>query len=613
MKHLVAIPNALAAGILCILSFHLAIGDGLLFSSDTTSLSIYLGAAGLLIGLFFAAGSLLAGLSSRGRNSPRRLSSALLGTFFLVGLLAAGCSLLYPVLARLGQKSLLLQISQALSNHWVFLLAAALPLLVIIGVFRLTLKFLRGQPETQERLEKLGFLLCGASLFLIVLGWFQLSLPTSRSDQDAPPKHLVLLIIDRMPSWALSSYSPDAEPTAFDLDLKDQARVFLNMQSSQPYTHAFFGSLYRGTLPGDPPGEGLIGRLSRHGVDVSLMYDHRAASPEGSAAQRSNYAGLRSRLLGPLSAAIPAYLGLQHHVATVTPRPNEGFFIPPLWKLLNPGQPGVDVLEEFLLPSVRQATSRSRQSFALFHISLSRFNAESYSERSPQFAAQGEHAIITAARTNGYRYPSSPDADKVVKQYRDFTAEDVRHFSQKFRTFLAGLRADPNLRDVNVIVTSDHGTMYEKGRLFYGYHPQREVVRVPFLTFGDPEPGNDPRLLGTLDLSHSILNFFDADIPPLAEKSVSLFEKNSGSDETATLTLKSDHQKEWFLVLYRGESVFRINIHKDASFKIEALRYDQFDEIALEITDASRRQILDRARHWAARFLIDLNDTNLPQ
>lgn len=607
MRALTVFASALASGLICVISFHLAVGDQLLFASDFYSLAVYLGAAGAAVGLLLLAGILLAGLLPR---SSHRSASALLALFCLAGFLAAVGTMISAVLRRAGFSDYLAAAAEAVPGPWLL----ALTVLMLLGglalLYRVILRLLARQPEMTARLDSLGLVICGAAALALAAGWFMAPVGSSQAE-GAPPRHLVLVIIDRMPSWAMQNYRQETAPTAFDAALKDQVRVFHNMQSARPQTHGFFGTLYRGRLEGDPVAGNLLSRLDGQAVDITLMYDHRNASPEGSSARISNYRGLRSRLLGPDSARLPRSLGLQTHLALVAPRPNEGLFLRPLWEVLNPGQPRVGVLEEVLLPVLKQSARRSRRSFTLFHISLSRFNDLTYADRSPQFAGEDENRLISASRENGYRYVPGPGADDVIRQYYDFVLQDVGRFAEQFRLFFEKLRQDPALRDTAVIVTADHGIIYDKGRLFYGYHPQREVVRVPFLLLGGLPPGSDRRLFGTLDLSHSILDYFGAGQPPLAGDAVSLFGAGA-REEIATLTQRSDYQKEWFLVIFRGGQAFRINLHPDAETSVEAVGYDEFEEIPMAVSEETRRDLLSKARHWVARFGVDPGETNLP-
>ncbi len=60
-----------------------------------------------------------------------------------------------------------------------------------------------------------------------------------------------------------------------------------------------------------------------------------------------------------------------------------------------------------------------------------------------------------------------------------------------------------------MLLIADHGSMYEKGRLHYVYHPNDEAIRVIGAVF-EPQgkPRIDGRFFSTPDLSASILDYF---------------------------------------------------------------------------------------------------------
>src|SRR5439155_21686860 len=101
---------------------------------------------------------------------------------------------------------------------------------------------------------------------------------------------------------------------------------------------------------------------------------------------------------------------------------------------------------------------------------------------------------------------------------------------------------------------------------WYGYHPEKEVLRVPVVIFGRSLKGIDDRELETEDLIRTVTDYLSAR-PGTDRSAVSLL--GSGSRPfVASLTLKSDRHKEWFLVLYKNDSKYIVNIHPQSSGRI---------------------------------------------
>jgi hypothetical protein len=64
-------------------------------------------------------------------------------------------------------------------------------------------------------------------------------------------------------------------------------------------------------------------------------------------------------------------------------------------------------------------------------------------------------------------------------------------------------------------------------------------------------------------------------------------------------------------MIFRGENAYRLNLHPEVETSIEALRYDEFDEIALPVDADLKQDLLAAARLWLPRFDVSLEETNL--
>ena len=65
---------------------------------------------------------------------------------------------------------------------------------------------------------------------------------------------------------------------------------------------------------------------------------------------------------------------------------------------------------------------------------------------------------------------------------------------QELIGFLDSLNRLGLSRNITTILTSDHGSIYDKGRFWYTYHPNEEVVNVPGVIFQAESIGVDDRL-----------------------------------------------------------------------------------------------------------------------
>ena len=177
-------------------------------------------------------------------------------------------------------------------------------------------------------------------------------------------------------------------------------------------------------------------------------------------------------------------------------------------------------------------------------------------------------------RDNDYRY--GPELEPLAEKHRRGLTLSMADLGVHLTDFMAALAADDTLRDTVVIVTADHGSMYAKGRFWYGFHPNEEVTRVPLLIFNAGRTGRDDRLVGTLDIGASVLGFFG--LARESESGHSVLAPGPGRARTHTLTLRSDRNKEWFLVLSEAARKYRVNLHPGGRGETATLRLDGYDE-----------------------------------
>jgi arylsulfatase A-like enzyme len=154
----------------------------------------------------------------------------------------------------------------------------------------------------------------------------------------------------------------------------------------------------------------------------------------------------------------------------------------------------------------------------------------------------------------------------------------------KLSEFMRELRSSPDLADAVVIVTADHGGLFERGKIWYGFHPDEEVVRVPLIVFDGQSIGVEDRMFGTIDLVHGVLDYFDINAR-FHPRAVSIFDGTQ--DTVAVMTLRSDLHREWFLLLYQNSEKYQFNLHPNGDGAVAVMRVDGYKE--LPMSDAPKR------------------------
>jgi Sulfatase len=563
--------------VLLVAGLHMLLGDYLLFFSDPLSLSVYLGAASFVV----LPGLLLLCLPLTLLSKPRREKLRLYAALGLAVLVATVFIML--AVSFIGTWFDITLIKRIARKPFLFFAICAVPALGAIVVRR-------SPKEIAARTEQLGLALLAVAI--VGLPLVQLIQP-ERGIAKAPgsEKNLVLMILDGMPTQYLNSYRPAAPVGPLDR-LAAEGLLFTQTRTSAAWTYAYFGTLYGGSTrvvaaPRDnkPAVDSLIARLQRGGVAARWISNHRNGIPEGSAAHTNDYRGLRSYLLTENTAWIPRLLNLEYHLAIANPGIAQNFrgaFGRAVFDWLNGKyEKKRSLLTGLLLPQLREQEANGGRSFTLFHMYWGGIGPAVQQARAKLPNAQENEDLnglpdnaIQTIRDNDYRY--GPELEPLARQYTRNSKLIMADLGAYLTEFMAALAADTSLKDTVVMVTADHGGMYAKGRFWYGFHPNEEVVRVPLMVFNAGRTGRDDRPVNTLDLNASILGFFG--LARNGDSGQSIFDTGPNRDNATTLTLKSDRNKEWILVIVQAGVKYQVNLHPEGRGETVTLRLDGYQE-----------------------------------
>lgn len=594
--------------VFAVAGFPALLHDRLFYRSDIFSLSVVVLAASLIV---FPIVGLIAFALSRLPERARRLTGrwvAFIAAVLIVGIFLA----LFMI--YLGGVLNWTWLNHFIKNAAIFVLGGCLlPAGVII--------YMQSDKDGLiERVKHVGNFTLVMALLLIGYSVLSSHWPAGESARGSEKgRHLAFIVLDGWPGQYLHAYNPEAPANAFDEVLGD-ARVYLGAHTSFPETHVYFGTLYNGDTQVSAGAyrrlrstKSLGARLQARNIGVRFINFHRNGIPASSAAHRSDHKGLHSYFLTERYYWIPQALGLDYHIVLSGPAISKNFksSLPrALFEAANPSaySERENVLTEVLIPELRRLRQKHRRSFTLFHSAWAGLGRNS--EKIGRFDLLGAQKVdpnetaklrVHEIRANNWRY--GPKLEPLVELQRQIVAIKILRQGKLLREFITALRADPILSDTVVVLTADHGTIYSKGRLWYTYHPNREVIRVPLIVFDSGRKGKDGQLLTTPDLSRAIDNFF------VRTKTSPRFEPTALADPPAlTLTRNADLHKEWFLVATYPDKAYWINLHPDGpgktmEMKIEIDGYRQteiarFDgappELAMVMKDILRSFGIDR-------------------
>jgi len=294
-----------------------------------------------------------------------------------------------------------------------------------------------------------------------------------QADGDAK-KHVVFVVIDGLPPKLLNSYNPSVPETEFDIAAQ-QGRVFERAYTERTYTNGFYALLWNGF---DDTSEALITRANREGRKTKWVSFHANGIPDTSIPE---YEGLRSGLLTENYRWLPQLLGLDYNVFLAWPSTRLSTLATVVDAMNDPLDE--DYLWDEVIPqeiAINQAAGE--RTLTNIHITLNRHSVQAQQlglEEDPDILE-----LVSHATTEGYTYP--PEMTGNVEKYADVYKQRIDWYGRRIKELWSWMQTTGRDRDSVMIVTADHGSILERGMLWYGPHPEQEVMRVPLVVYGVP-------------------------------------------------------------------------------------------------------------------------------
>ena len=262
--------------------------------------------------------------------------------------------------------------------------------------------------------------------------------------------------------------------------------------------------------------QNLPALLQRNGVDVKYMVSHGCALPD---TRNLHHKGLRAYLLTQYTAFIPRFFGLDYHIYNHETK---------LWERLNslksasmkafsPPDGGKINLFEAVIDELDAHRTDDRNIFLLVHLFVyegsgrrhqTPFEIDKAVKKGSQESLQELRDIIDVkAHANDYCYDAEEQwwADERKSEYY----QDIEHLDEIFGKFLQDLDQLKLKKDFDIIVTADHGKTYDDGKIWYGYHIDQNVTRIPLIYYRGDDIGKvDARLCQTADIPGAIVETF---------------------------------------------------------------------------------------------------------
>lgn len=562
----------LLSALLVVTAFGL-VEDSLFFQSDLESAFIVVMVLSGIV--FFPLAAVLAAMLGGLWALKRGFRAAPVSVLGRAAAIFVAGDFIYFILAGLDKEFRILGLFRKLDAEYLFVVLWAL----CLGFVWYLLSRTRGKEEIARRTSLLALIAVPLALvvFAGLLGFKRPADAEAIASAPGTPRHAVLVILDGWPAQYLRAFNPAARAKPAD-ELFRKALVFSNARTNSAWTNAFFGTLYKGSLSrtytrlglgerllGKFGGESenLLGLLQGRGVKTRVITFHRNGLPEGSSSTVSNYRGFRSVFVTLEHAPALDALGLEYNLIIPGASADSVWgdqrkrFVRGLFGAKNRNYE--NVLTEVLLPEMHRIRRGGRQTFTVFHTGWNLGSVRLPAAWDEAVPKGNEGAVAQEARARDYRYDAENEwyAER-MRHKRDLVSETV---GLKIQRFIEAMEADGLSENTLLIFTADHGSIYADGRVWYGFHPNEEVLRVPFVVFGAGRTGDDGRLLETIDIVQTFIDYFGGKVR-LHPRARSIFE-TTPKPLTTSVTLRSDINREWFVALYKGDKKYLFNLHPE--------------------------------------------------
>lgn len=380
------------------------------------------------------------------------------------------------------------------------------------------------------------------------------------------PHHALLIVIDGMPTSVLHSYNPDAPVTGLDR-VMSQGLLFKEARTNKVYTLGYFKALLTGQLDEGfkPNRPNLLRSLQDQGVKARWMAFHENGIPETN--RITDYLGLRSALLTENVAWFPSLLGLDYHVFLRWDgtRSYMNRRINWLYTYFY-GRTDEDYLWDHELPrQVAELRSSTDRSLLIVHVSADKNSVQA--KESGDFHGKFSELLGLYARAKSSDYTYGADDEHLMRLVREEYRLRADAYGERITRLLQTLVQSGAAKDTLVIVTADHGCALYHNRIWYGFHPDEQVARVPLALFGPVDAGQSATVVDTLDLGHTLATYLGADskfarpgrslMGPLPERTIPV------------LTLPSSVRAEQFLDLYSQGRKYLFNVLPGGDGRVE--------------------------------------------
>ncbi len=422
-------------------------------------------------------------------------------------------------------------------------------------------------------------------------------------------KNVVMLVLDGFGTYQLPVYNPKESGTPETNDFLNQGLLFKNIYTNFTYTTGYFSTFYSGakcyeSIKNDANYniEGrtnILETLQKHGINTRWSTMHPSGIPE--ATTINAYKGLRSNYLNHQISKLAYLMGLDYNVYRFTgTRKNDSPLVKLIYNAIKYKENEYSDMKSYFEYEVSKLHSDNRPFFLLIHtkydaeanwqLRLDERQAELWEDHNKLLKEQKE--ILEYIDKNEYTYRKSDEL--VIRSMADQTRTvqnlALANIVKSMQVFLEDNGWD---KDTILLVTSDHGKIFRKGRVYSGYHNDEDVTKVLMLVYNTGKKGVDEKLRETIDLTQTVFDLFDIE-EKIHPNAISLFDDKQ-KHVVSSLTLPSN---TWFLNLYleTDKSILKAERDLYRSYNNTALyKVTNFDTLPVQSVTPDTDKIITKS------------------
>ncbi len=429
-------------------------------------------------------------------------------------------------------------------------------------------------------------------------------------------KKLILFVIDGMPLEFSARFNKKIEENSALDKLFEKGLLFDNVRTNYPYTHGFYKTLYSGDLSNDTnflsknnnDEFNLMKLLQKKNIETNITYFHYLSTPQSVGYQNIN--GLRSALLTEKYSWFPKLLGVQYdiYLSWKNSRKFLNNKIDYVYSKMNPkkfetgSSSEIKVFWNYLHHYLKETLKKSNSSFNIIHLpaipSLTVHHIEKFGYENRKLSNFYDKAV-----QNNYRY----EDENVMETIRIVYAKQTELNANRLLNLFEALKGYISNESI-ILFTTDHGSALNDGKIWYGFHPEEEVNRVPLMIFNNEEKNKVINLkLDTIDIRNFILKFFQTDYKNKIEQT--FYTINNTKKVIPVLTQSDNIRNERFLILYKDSLKYQVNIHPSGNSEIQVFQINYFDTKLLK-NHGIPKEILSTLKFYLDEFEIPKEEIN---